>query len=144
MTVQDFMGKVATLFDNSNTSSDKAAFKTTSLKEFATGKSVSLHKDDLRTNDGTPFSAYGLKIDNVIAQFSSQLNHEDDALRLDEFKGKKPEEIYAYLKANAADFDIIHKYDKATNSFIYRSNGEPVLSIVKHNVFGTDTMTETW
>ena len=137
---------IAALFASNNTEANQtSSFKNTNLKDFATGKEVSLHKDDPRTtSDGKEFTAYGLKIGNTICQFSSQINHEDQSQRLDMFKGKTPQECYTILKQNAEKFDVIHKYDKASKCFIMRSNGEPVLTIVQHNSFGEDSMTETW
>lgn len=138
-------GLAALLTNSSNEATEKPSFKNTSLKDFAAGKPVSLHKDDPRfTSEGKEFTSYGLKIGDTICQFSSQINHEDQSQRLDMFKGKTPQECYTILKQNADQFDVIQKYDKTSKCFIMRSTGEPVLTIVQHNSFGEDSMTETW
>ena len=145
MTKEEMMNEMAAFFSGINETAEKPAFKNTCLAVFSKGKSVSLHKDDPRTNsEGKEFTTYGLKIGNTVCQFSSQISHEDQTQRLDMFKGKTPQECYNILKANAQDFDVIQKYDKTSKSFITRASGEPVLTIVKHNDFGEDTMTETW
>jgi len=146
MTREEMLNGLAALLTNSsNEVAEKPSFKNVSLKDFAAGKAVSLHKDDPRTtSEGKEFTSYGLKIGDTICQFSSQINHEDQSQRLDMFKNKTPQECYTILKQNADQFDVIQKYDKTSKCFVMRSSGEPVLTIVQHNSFGEDSMTETW